>query len=296
MMKRLFALLLVTLMLFSLCSCKKETPRVVEGSITFTAETFPKIAVTGATEATGQIIAKAVLGDADVSGLIVRKPSVKAAYEALKTGECSMVIAFQPDSETVRSLYSSAINFEMTEFSKDALIFVTNNENKADNLTFENIKNIYSGTLNNWKDLGFEDRAISAFSANEATTIKNIFDSIFDPDYSGHKAPVSTIVTQNGEMTAPIDYDNRPGSLGYCFYSELLTKSVEKNGKIKVLNVDGKKASYETILSGEYTWTAQVAVSIKHDEAVDSKTRILYNWILSEQGKAVLKNSGIVIS
>ena len=296
MMKRLFALLLVTLMLFSLCSCKKETPRVVEGSITFTAETFPKIAVTGATEATGQIIAKAVLGDADVSGLIVRKPSVKAAYEALKTGECSMVIAFLPDSETVKQLLCADITFEMTEFSKDALIFLTNSENKANNLTAQNIKDIYSGKINNWKDLGFEDMGIAAFSATEGTTIKNIFDNTFLPDYSGYKAPLSTIMTQNGEFTAPIDYDNRAGALGYCFYSELSTKSIEKNGKIKVLNIDGKAASNETILNGQYIWTADVAVSIKHSEVVDSRTRLLYNWILSKQGKEVLKNSGLVIS
>ena len=296
-MRRLLAILLaLSLLVFGLCACKDEKPREADGSISFTYETFPKIAVTGATEAAGQIIAKAALGDTDISGLIIRKPSVKAAYDALKNGECSMVIAFLPDSETVKQLLCADITFEMTEFSKDALIFLTNSENKANNLTAQNIKDIYSGKINNWKDLGFEDMGIAAFSATEGTTIKNIFDNTFLPDYSGYKAPLSTIMTQNGEFTAPIDYDNRAGALGYCFYSELSTKSIEKNGKIKVLNIDGKAASNEAILNGQYIWTADVAVSIKHSEVVDSRTRLLYNWILSKQGKEVLKNSGLVIS
>lgn len=296
-MRKLLAILLtVGLLLCALCACNKEKPREADGSISFTNETFPIIAVTGATEAAGQIIAKAALGSNDISGLIIRKPSVKAAYDALKDGECSMVIAFQPDSQTVQGLLNANTAFEMTEFSKDALIFVTNSKNTANNLTAENIKAIYSGKINNWKELGFEDREISAFSATEGTTIKNIFDNTFNPDYSGYKPPLSVIMTANGEYTSPIDYDNRPGSLGYCFYSELSTKSVEKNGKIKVLNINKIAASNETILNGSYIWTADVAVSIKHSEAVDSKTRLLYNWILSKQGKTVLKNSGLVIS
>jgi ABC-type phosphate transport system substrate-binding protein len=92
---------------------------------------------------------------------------------------------------------------------------------------------------------------------------------------------VSTILTKNGEFKAQLAYDNRDGGLGYALFSQC--KHTLNNG-IVALKIDGVEPTDDNIQSGRYTLKTPVLVSIRISEAANSKTKLLYDWMISEQG------------
>ena len=66
----------------------------------------------------------------------------------------------------------------------------------------------------------------------------------------------------------------------------------EENGGIKLISINKAAPSSENITSGNYPFSVSVNLTIRASEAAENNVRILYDWILSEQGKIAL---GLVV-
>ena len=68
----------------------------------------------------------------------------------------------------------------------------------------------------------------------------------------------------------------------------------DKLASSKILNVDGIEPTNENIASGKYTLVNDFYVAIPKNLPEDAPARILYNWIISQQGKELLENENYV--
>ncbi len=283
-MKKALLVLICVLSIFTSACKEQKADRLAEGSVRFTAENLPKISVTELTKSNGMELAAAILGvtPSEASSLITVCETTDDCYAALISGECDIVIA-HPYGKSVKELLS-ATPLEFTEASlySDALVFITNGGSAPDTLSTEQLRSLYSGETVNWKETGGSDTAVTLFGQKSKTAVQNAFEKYISEDITVPEIQ-KTIETADGSYMAAVGYDNRNGALGYML---LKTSNGFNGGSVKPLAVDGVLPSEETVASGEYKLTVPVNVVIRASEPAGQSVRVLYDWIISEQGRA----------
>lgn len=287
-MKRSLTVLLCALMLLTVfVGCGEEKPtRTVSGSFVYTEENFPKISATVYTVDTAINYTVAALGvDAETAKtLITVCDTTDECYVKLINKECDVVIAHEYGSVTEKALSTNALRFEATEIGRDALVFLTNGAQAVDDVTAEQLKSLWSGETADWKTLGTEESKelpVTLFTELPGTAVQNAFEHHIDVEVAA-SATKRPLKTEKGDFAADIYYDNRNGALGYA----LLSRSGNfSGGSIKPLKINSVEPTVANVQSGAYPFTINVNISIRISEPTLSNARILYNWMVSEQGK-----------
>lgn len=283
-MKKTVLVLICVLSIFTSACKSQKADRLAEGSVRFTAENLPKIAVTELTKDNGTGLAAAILGvtQSEASTLITVCETTDDCYAMLISGECDIVIA-HPYGKSVKELLA-ATPLEFTEASlySDALVFVTNGGSAPDTLSTEQLRALYSGETSNWQEVGGSDTEVTLFGEKSKTAVQNAFEKYISEDITVPDVQ-KTIETADGSYTATVGYDNRNGAVGYTLF-----KAAEGfgGGSVKPIAVDGVLPSEETVKSGEYKLQVPVNVVIRASEPAGQNVRVLYEWIISEQGRA----------
>ena len=290
MKRALICVLSVFLLLAAACSEQPQESRLMDGSVEFTKENYPTVCVTPYTENYSINMTAAVLGITaeEAKALIDVCDSTDECYLKLASGECDIVFAHDYGKSVTEKLNTTALEFTSAELQRDALVFMTNGRAGVSELTTEQLTSIYKGEITNWNEVGGSDMPITLFGLKGGTAGQNAFEKYISPDIA--VAPVyKTVVTADGEFRAEIDYDNSDGAIGYTLVSLV---GGEENGGIKLISINKAAPSSENITSGNYPFSVSVNLTIRASEAAENNVRILYDWILSEQGKIAL---GLVV-
>ena len=83
-----------------------------------------------------------------------------------------------------------------------------------------------------------------------------------------------------------------PAAIGYTVY--YYAHDMEMAQGLKLLSIDGTAPSPDTIRSGEYPFLNPYYAVMDKDEAEDSPARILYDWLLGEEGQSLVAQEGYV--
>ena len=297
-MKKIVCLALVCVMALAVfASCTKKIEEVGE-SFVFTQENYPKMGGSLANLPLGEAITATVLGiDRDTaSGMIKFEGSTTDNYVALVDGTFDILLAYEMSEEAVEYCTEKGVELEMTAIGADALVFIASLENEVSNLTRQQIEEIYTGNITSWSQVGGEEHDIIPYQRNKDSGSQTLFDKLIPLGDKLMEAPEETkIGSMIGLLEAVADYDNSKDALGYTVYYYLTNMEGEKLGRSKILAVDGIDPTNETIASGEYPYVNDFYVVIRKDSSEDSPERILYNWIVSEQGKELARRENYVV-
>ena len=316
--KLILPLLLVFTLLFGLCCCAGKpaapgadettaeaepvsasdpadddtaTADAADGSFVFTAENYPRMGGSLANKPLGQAVTAAVLGISreDADAMISFTGSTTDNYKQLADGDFDILLAYEPSEAAKAYIEENDVPLEMTPIGVDALVFICSTENPVDSVTLSQIKNIYKGETANWAELGGKNADIIAYQRNPDSGSQTLFDKLVNLGDELMDPPEGLrIGTMIGLLEAVADYDNSENALGYTVYYYLTNMEKEKLDTAKILAVDNVAPSNETIGSGEYPLTNDFYVVIRASAAQNSPERILYNWICSAQGRALV--------
>lgn len=99
-------------------------------------------------------------------GDLVQFSKTTQAYRELMWGNADLLIVGEPNEEIQAEMKEAGFQWEMSPFATDAFVFVVNEDNPVDSITVAQARDIYTGKITNWKELGGEDRAIVPFQRN----------------------------------------------------------------------------------------------------------------------------------
>ena len=163
----------------------------------------------------------------------------------------------------------------------------------VDNLTTDQIRAIYTGEITNWKQVGGEDAEIVPFQRNEGAGSQALMKKLVMGDTPLMQAPEEYYPGEMGMlMSAVKSYDKSANAIGYSVY--YYAHDMEMAEGLKLLKVDGVEPNRDTIRSGEYPHRNAYYCVIAHDAPVNSPTRILYDWLMTPDGQALLESEGYV--
>ena len=126
-------------------------------------------------------------------------------------------------------------------FANDCILPVVHISNPLRDISSDNLRDIYLGQINNWKQLGGPDLAIDAISRDTASGTYEVWHNIVMG-----REPVTTVQplrNSNAEVVRAVS--ENPGAIGYIGLGYL-------NAHVKPLKVDGVMGSHQTLLDGTY--------------------------------------------
>ena len=267
------------------------------GNFTFTLDNYPRMGGSLANLPLGEAVTASVLGITreEADELITFAGSTTDNYKAIIDGEFDILLAYEPSEEAKQYIADSGKELEMTPIGTDALVFICSKANKVDSLTLDQIKQIYSGKITNWSEVGGANAPIKPYQRNKDSGSQTLFDKLVNLGDDLMDPPVDMMIgSMVGLLEAVAEYDDSENALGYTVYYYLTNMEDDKLATSKILALDGVQPSNETIGSGAYGLTNDFYVVIRKDAAEDSPERILYNWICSAQGKELVEKENYV--
>jgi len=139
--------------------------------------------------------------------------------------------------------------FRTRSLGYDAIILLTYPGNLALGLTLEQLRGIYLGKITNWGQVGGEDKGVVALTRETGSALRmNFLERLFGPGFDG-KEKAFTIRASKEKILRTIK--RVEGALGYGI---VRLEEAQLQG-VKVLQVDGRLPTPETIHDGLYPFT-----------------------------------------
>ncbi len=165
---------------------------------------------------------------------------------------------------------------------------VTSKDVTVKGLTKQQIKDIFSGKITNWKEVGGADQAITvvhrpASSGTRATFVKTMLDGdkALEDDTKG------IIQDANGSVKTALE--SNKGAISYLALSYLIDEKVKES--LNILEIDNLAPTKENITSGKYPFWSWGHMYTKGEAKDLSKAFI--DFITSEENKATVEKLGL---
>ena len=215
------------------------------------------------------------------------------AWRNLLDGNADLLLVYEPSSETKEIIDKSPVKLKVTPIGVDALVFIVNAQNKVKNLTTEQLRDIYTEKITNWKELGGDDQKIEAYQRVLNSGSQTLFLNLVMKDVKPVDAPKKyRIEGMDGLIETLASYNNSGNAIGYSVF--YYAKKMYAVPGLELISIDGVMPSDETIGDGKYPFLNQYYLVIREDTPADSETMKLYNYILSDKGKEDIKKAGYI--
>lgn len=258
----------------------------------FTNENYPRIDGSTATLPLAEAFKSNFTGT-DLSEVEITHSKTHNAYVNLIKGSTDLILVTYPSEDELKLAQDEGVELEIVPIVKEAFVFFVNKENPVDNLSLEQIQQIYSGKVTNWKEVGGTDKKIRAYQRPENSGSQTGMLSLVMQGIKMMKPTTETVAMSMADIIDVIsDYDNGDNAIGYSYYYYATTMYTKDT--MKLLAVNGVEPTYENIKNGLYSIQTAYYAVIRKDEPEDSATRKLLNAMKSERGQNVAKEAGYV--
>ncbi len=212
-------------------------------------------------------------------------------YRLLAEKETDIFIGVYPSDEQMAYAEENQTTFEYTPIGTEAFVFFVHKDNPITNLTTEQIKDIYSGKITNWKDVGGKNEKIAAFQRNEGSGSQSMLKR-FMGDTPITDAPTEMVNDlMAGIIEQVADYKSKTNSIGFSF--RYYVEGIIKNPDIKMISIDGAAPTSENIRNGSYPILTPI-YAVTYKENQNGNVDKLLEWILSDEGQYIINETGYV--
>ena len=256
----------------------------------FTKKSYPKVTCTTQTKILAKAFEENFTGEkVDIDSIDAKDLSI--AYQNLVDGKTDIVIATEPSEKMEAYAETKGLKISYTPLCYDALVFYTNYQNIVEDLTVQNIRDIYSGAVSSWSQVKGRREDIIAYQkpSNSDAQIQmqiDVMDKIqmIDPiceNYSTGATWLTNVVSE---------YKNEKNAIGYSLYS-YISQIYDIGDELKLLSVDSVEPSVSNIKKGNYRYVTNYYVAtISKTENID----LLKNTMLSSRGQSVVSSAGYI--
>lgn len=165
--------------------------------------------------------------------------------------------------------------------ARDGIAVITKPSNPVTGLTKAQVKDIFKGSITNWKDVGGPDHAIDVYVREETSGTRGAFQELV----MGSDTIVSTAIVENG--SGPIKVAVGGDAYGIGFESMAYLDST-----IKALDIDGVAATQANAKSGTYPIIRPLYFLTKEEPTGLVKDFI--DFCLSTEGQQIVADNGYI--
>jgi len=194
------------------------------------------------------------------------------------------------ERETALANGSDPVEFVI---ARDAIAIIVNLENPVDNLTLQQISDIYSGQIINWKEVGGEDRPIVRLSreTNSGTHVYFLEEVIRLGEKENKTLfSQSTLLLPSSEGIGA-EIRQNPNAIGYDGLG-YVTEEMKVIGVAMEEGEDYILPSSDTVNSGQYPIARDLYMYTNGEPS--GSTKEYMDWILSSEAQMIVAELGFV--
>ena len=223
--------------------------------------------------------------------LLVSHHKTHESFQMLLSGENDMIFTVPISEDQKKAADEAGVKLNFVPVAKEGFVFVVNKNNPVESLTSEQIRDIYSGKITNWKEVGGNDEKIVPYQRNKDSGSQNYMTEFME-GYDLMDPPKTYVL---GTMSALMDglavYDNAENAIGYSVYS-YAAQMYENSSDTKFIAVDGIKPTRETMADGTYPLLS--TTSIVYTDKASQNTKDFAAWAVSDEGQETVLSCGYV--
>ncbi|MEQ1632298.1 MAG: phosphate ABC transporter substrate-binding protein [Planctomycetota bacterium] len=172
-------------------------------------------------------------------------------------------------------------------FARDGVTIVVHGNRDLKALTSDQVKAIYTGKINNWKDLGGPDQKITVLNKAEGRATLEVFLQKFQLKNSDIKADV--VVGDNAQCVRLVTGDEF--AIGYLSIGEAL-RAVERKEPLRLLDLDGVAATLPNVRDGSFPLGRSLYLLFPGE--IDAQGQRIVDFLGSKEGSDLLYAQGFV--
>jgi len=223
------------------------------------------------------------------TNLINRRQVTKDGYQSM----IDLIFVTPPSDEEKQLAADKKVVLDIEPIALDGFVFITHVDNPIDSLTVAQVRDIYSGRITNWKEVGGPDLEIKAYqrepnSGSQTAMLQLVMDGRAMGEAPG--VIIKPINSMLGLVEAVAEYSNGPASIGYTYYYYVKNLYINKN--VKVLKINGISPENENLIDKSYPFTASYYAVMRGDEPENSPARRLRDFLLTSQGQELIRIAG----
>ena len=295
-MKRILSILLGVALVLSLAACSQTTAPETTAAPTTAATTAP-----AATDAPETSAAPAVLsGTVSTDGSTSMEKVIDALSEAFMEANSKVTVTYNPTGSgtgiqavqegrcdiglSSRALKDEekASGLQETVLAYDGIAMIVNPANPVEDLTLEQIADIYTGKITNWSELGGSDSEIVLIGREAGSGTRSGFEEIVEvKDLCQYRQELSS----TGDVIATVAQN--PGAIGYASLASV-------KDTVKAVKVGGVTPSEETVKDGTYAIQRPFVLVTKEGVTLSETAQAFFNYAVSKDANAVVIAAGVV--
>lgn len=227
-----------------------------------------------------EVAAEAYTDQTGVSVLVSGLGS-SAGIEAVSNGTAEIATSSRGLNEEEEKLGLTTI-----PVAHDGIAVIVNPDNPVQNLSTEQLRDIYAGKITNWSEVGGEDLAIQLVNRDEASGTREAFKSIImDGEPFDRRAAVLSGTGQVRDVVS-----RTRGAIGYISMGFVESKYAET--QVRAISVNHVEPTEATVASGGYPISRDLYFFTKGEPTDEAQGYI--DYVLSDDMDPQIREAGFI--
>lgn len=181
-----------------------------------------------------------------------------------------------------RDLKDGETGVKATVLAKDGIAIIVNPSNPVSDLSVEQIAQLATGEITNWKDVGGGDGVVAFIGREAGSGTRDGFESITG---TGDKCRYTNELTSTGDVIANVA--SNPNAIGYASLANV-------DETVKALTVGGVAPSEETVLDGSYAIQRNFNLVVSDSAPLSAAAQAFFDFVTSGQAAPIIADAGAV--
>ena len=252
-----------------------------------------------AASSTASSTAAALSGNVATGGSTSMKNVIAALTEGFAEVEPGVTVSYDPtgsgagitgatDKTLDIGLSSRALkddekaDVEGTTIALDGIAIIVNNASKVEDLTVDQLKQMFTGEITNWSEVGGDDGEIVLIGREAGSGTRDGFESIVDVKDSCKYAQE---LTATGAVISAVEAN--PLAIGYASLSAV-------GDTVKMVTVGGVECSEETVKDGSYEVQRPFVFVTNKSVTLSEQAQAFFDFATSADAADLIRTAGAV--
>ena len=171
---------------------------------------------------------------------------------------------------------------EGTTIALDGIAIIVNNASKVEDLTVDQLKQMFTGEITNWSEVGGDDGEIVLMGREAGSGTRDGFESIVDVKDSCKYAQE---LTATGAVISAVEAN--PLAIGYASLSAV-------GDTVKMVTVGGVECSEETVKDGSYEVQRPFVFVTNKSVTLSEQAQAFFDFATSADAADLIRTAGAV--
>ena len=255
-------------------------------------------AASTASSAAGSTAAGTLSGNVATGGSTSMKNVIAALTEGFAEVEPGVTVSYDPTGSgagitgatdktldiglSSRALKADETGVTGTTIALDGIAIIVNKDSKVEDLTVDQLKQMFTGEITNWSEVGGDDGEIVLIGREAGSGTRDGFESIVDVKDSCKYAQE---LTATGAVISAVEAN--PLAIGYASLSAV-------GDTVKAVTVEGVECSEDTVKDGSYKIQRPFVFVTNDSVTLSEQAQAFFDFAASTDAADLIRTAGAV--